>query len=57
MTWGPIGLVLILGALGSLWAWLRPTREAEMRLPPPADPFLSRRAMRRYHAALRPKRR
>lgn len=54
MMWGVIGLLLLLCAL---WAWLRRTgRDAAMRLLPPADPFVNRRAMRRYHAALRQKR-
>lgn len=54
MIWALIGLPLMVCAL---WAWGRwAQRDAVMRLHQAPDPFANREAMRRYHAALRPKR-
>ncbi|HVM00575.1 MAG TPA: hypothetical protein VM324_14875 [Egibacteraceae bacterium] len=51
MLWGLIGLGLLLGAW---WAWQwQAGRDAAARVRRPADPFVDRRAMVRYHAALR----
>lgn len=55
MLWLVMGMVLVLGAL---WAFgHRSGRHGSARGALPADPFVDRRSMVRYHAALRPKQR
>lgn len=54
MIWGLVGLALV---ASTLWGLARRAgRDAVVHLPQAADPFASRRAMMRYHAALRAKR-
>lgn len=55
MLWLLLGAVLV---VGGLWARdHRSARHAPARVALPPDPFVDRRSMVRYHAALRPKHR
>lgn len=55
MLWLVIGVALL---AGGLWVWgHRSGRHASARVALPADPFVDRRSMVRYHTALRPKQR
>lgn len=51
IIWALSGLMLVVAAR---WLWTRAAgREAELHLPGSPDPFVNRRTMLRYHAALR----